>query len=108
MSARTRRYYFGSYGLIRGYGPLCRTLQEADASVFTDQREQRRKHQGSTDRNAVVVDRETGQCWWLDETEARSDRRVLTAQGQQAAYTLEQIRQQEGLWGTPQEQCGLG
>lgn len=106
--ARTRRYYFGSYGMIRGYGPLYRSLQEADASVFTDAAEQRKKHGGSTDRNAVCVDRENGLCWWLNESDEQSDRRVLTASGVQASYTLEAIRKQESLWGTVVEQCGLG
>jgi hypothetical protein len=104
-----KQYYFGSYGLVRGYGPLYRTIQEADQSVFADGREQRR-HGGSTDRNAVAVSTNTGLCWWVDEEDPRYGELlpVKTPSGAQAAYPLEVIQRYEGLWGGPAEIAGFG
>jgi hypothetical protein len=91
-------YCFGSYGVIRGYGELCRTYREADASVIADGKTQR-QNGGTTDRNPVVVTAD-GRCWWLDAevdsgTEAAIDSREIgeddlvpakTPSGQQARY----------------------
>ena len=101
-------YYFGSYGLIRGYGPLCRSLRDADATVREDHRKQRLKG-GSTDRNAVVVTPEDGLCWWADdEDDAVSDMTpVLTPFGDQARYRDEVIRATEELWNGPNELPGF-
>jgi hypothetical protein len=91
-------YYFGSYGMIRGYGPLCRTLGEADRSVFADAKEQR-KNGGSTDRNAVMVARVDGLCWWSEEDDTEEDLLpVKTAQGEQARYPLDIVRSCEATW----------
>lgn len=102
-------YYYGSYGLIRGYGPLHRTLKEADNSVFEDGRKQRRNG-GSTDRNAVYVTPEDGLCWWADEdNDSPSDLApVRTPDGSQARYTQEVIRAHEQLWHAPRELPGFG
>lgn len=110
MSIRARGYYYGSYGIVRGYGKLCRSLKEADATVFDDGRQQR-LNGGSTDRNAVVVTPEDGLCWWLDEddvslTHANLDP-VRTASGEQARYTQEAIRAHEKLWEAPKELPGF-
>lgn len=101
-------YYYGSYGLVRGYGPLYKTLAEADRSVREDGKVQR-AHGGSTDRNAVAVDRKTGLCWWVDEEDPGEPDLlpVKTATGEQARYTIEAIRGYEWLWGTPQELAGF-
>lgn len=100
--------YFGSYGLIRGYGPLCRTLEEADESVSADWRKQREKG-GSTDRNAVAVSPEDGLCWWAnDGDESTADMTpVRTTTGAQARYSMEVIRAHEKLWETPRELPGF-
>lgn len=92
-------YYYGSYGLVRGYGKLCRSLKEADDSVFADQREQR-KNGGTTDRNAVVVTPHDGACWWADEEDDTTDTmiEVRTPDGKQARYSLEAIREAEERW----------
>lgn len=97
-------YYYGSYGLVRGYGPLCRSLKEADETVFADGRKQRLKG-GSTDRNAVVVTPEDGLCWWADEEdESVADMLpVRLASGEQARYELHIIRATEELWKLPKE-----
>lgn len=101
MTGRARGYYYGSYGIVRGYGKLCQTLKEADESVFDDGRLQRRNG-GSTDRNAVAVTAEDGLCWWTDE-EGESTATmppVKTASGKQARYEQEVIRAYELLWET--------
>ena len=69
-------YCFGSYGVIRGYGELCKTYKEADASVIADGKTQR-QNGGSTDRNTVVVSAD-GRCWWLD---AEADTETASAIG---------------------------
>lgn len=101
-------YYFGSFGLIRGYGPLCRTLKEADESVFSDGKRQRLKG-GSTDRNAVVVTPEDGLCWWADEDDDSEAHMlpVWAPSGGQARYTQEVIRASEELWRAPKELPGF-
>jgi hypothetical protein len=106
-SLYTRRgYYYGSFGLVRGYGALYRTLKEADDSVLDDGRQQRRNG-GTTDRNAVAVSRESGQCWWLDHDEFPDlDMPVRTAKGEQAAYAMEAVRQYEGLWTVSEDLAG--
>lgn len=99
MHDRGSGYYYGSYGLVRGYGKLCRTLKEADDSVFADQREQR-KNGGTTDRNAVVVTPHDGACWWADEEDETTDTMVAvrTPDGKQARYSLQTIREAEERW----------
>lgn len=112
MFNRGKQYYFGSYGLVRGYGPLYRTITEADESVYKDGREQR-GNGGSSDRNVVLVSRVTGLCWWMDEHDGRQDELeqylppVRTAEGSQAGYPLEVIRNYEALWGGPTEAAGF-
>jgi hypothetical protein len=100
--------YYGSYGLIRGYGPLCRTLREADETVLADGRHQRRKG-GSTDRNAVAVTPDDGLCWWADEgdTSTADMMPVRTPSGAQARYAQEVIRASEELWRGPKELAGF-
>ncbi len=95
------RYYFGSYGVIRGYGPLCRTMKEADDTVRDDHR-RHRNNGGTTDRSIVAVSPKTGLCWWWDEDSAAIDDMapVKTPIGEQARYSLDIIHGYEGLWGT--------
>ncbi len=103
-----QQWYYGSYGLVRGYGPLHRTLKEADDSVRDDGRHQRRNG-GATDRNAVLVSPDSGKCWWLDGDEIpREETPVLTAHGEQATYSRDAIRQYESLWDTPETMAGFG
>lgn len=103
-------YCFGSFGLIRGYGALFKSYQEADASVFADARQQRKKG-GSSDRNAVVVSMETGLCFWLDgdEDDIREEDLipVRTADRAQARYSMDEIRRCEALWNGPREVAGF-
>lgn len=109
MSSRRPRYYYGSYGLIRGYGPLCRTIKDADESVYADARKERERG-GNTDRCVVLVDRVTGMCWWIEDVEI-SDldlNPVRTLDGKQAQYPQETIHGYEGLWGNTDDQAGLG
>ena len=90
--------YYGSFGIVRGYGKLCRSLAEADETVFADGRLQR-VHGGSTDRNAVAVTPD-GLCWWTDE-EGESTATmppVKTATGEQARYSQDTIRAHEKSW----------
>ena len=99
MSSHARGYYYGSYGIVRGYGKLCLTLREADETVFDDGRKQR-LNGGSSDRNAVAVTPDDGLCWWTDE-EGESTATmppVKTASGEQARYSREAIRAHEKLW----------
>lgn len=109
MSSYGTSYYYGSYGMVRGYGPLCRTLDDADSSVREDHRKQRTKG-GSTDRNAVVVTPEDGMCWWADEDVEDSVNLlpVRLPSGEQACYAQEIIRAHEKLWNTPRELPGFG
>jgi hypothetical protein len=109
VPSREQKYYYGSYGIVRGYGTLFRTLREADESVFEDGRIQR-KNGGSTDRNAVLVSRETGLCWWAeeDETDETDLVPVRTADRVQASYPLDLIRKCEALWRGPIEIAGFG
>ncbi len=102
-------YYYGSYGLVRGYGPLCRTLREADSSVYDDGRAQR-KNGGSTDRVVVLVTPDSGQCWWAEDEEDSDSRMdpVLNTSGEQARYEAEVIRATEELWLCPKELPGFG
>lgn len=106
---RESRHYYGSYGLVRGYGQLCRTLREADDSVYDDSRMQRRNG-GSTDRNVVLVSSESGLCWWWDEGELREEDLipVRSANGEQVRYPLDVILTSEELWLTPTELAGFG
>jgi hypothetical protein len=108
LSNRRGEYYFGSYGLVRGYGPLYRTLHEADESVYEDSRLQRRNG-GSSDRCVALVAKLTGLCWWWEEGDNREEDMVpvRTAQGEQARYTLETIKGYEGLWAAPTELAGF-
>jgi hypothetical protein len=109
VSTVRKQYYFGSYGLIRGYGPLCRTFREADDSVFEDHRVQRR-HGGSSDRNALVVTRATGLCWWWQETPEIDELDLVparTADGKQARYSTDMIRGCEAIWSGPTEIAGF-
>ncbi len=108
MSIRGRGYYYGSYGLVRGYGKLCRTLREADQTVFDDAKQQR-LNGGSTDRNAVVVTPEDGLCWWADEEDESTATMlpVKTTSGEQACYTQEAMRAHEKLWEAPRELPGF-
>lgn len=107
MSSRGRGYYYGSYGIVRGYGKLCRTLKEATATIHDDWRQQR-ANGGSTDRVEVVVTPETGLCWRaLEDDESLSSMEpVKTASGEQARYTQEAIRATERLWEAPKELPG--
>ncbi len=101
-------YYYGSYGMIRGYGPLCKTLKEADDSVLSDGKRQRLKG-GSTDGNEVVVTPEDGLCWWIDEVDdaLHALQPVKTPSGAQARYAQEVIRASEQLWNGPKELAGF-
>lgn len=109
MSSYASRYYYGSYGIVRGYGPLCRTLKEADYSIRRDGKEQR-ANGGITDRNAIVVTPEDGLCWWADEEDEATGAMVpvMTPHGTQARYMLETIRAHETLWNAPKELPGFG
>ncbi len=108
MANRRSDYYYGSYGLVRGYGPLCQTLHEADESVFEDSRLQRRNG-GSSDRNAVVVSRLTGLCWWWEEDDLHIEELipVKTPGGPQAKYPMDMIHNCEALWDGPKEIAGF-
>lgn len=101
MNDRRRSYYYGSYGLVRGYGPLCTTLREADDSVFADSRKQR-TNGGSTDRNVVLVSPETGLCWWWEEGDYEEEDLVPVRMpnGEQASYSLNKLG--------PTEMAGFG
>lgn len=101
-------YYYGSYGLVRGYGPLCRTLREADASVRDDSRRERHNG-GSSDRVVVFVSQDTGLCWWAEDDEDPDTRLepVLTNYGTQACYAPEVIRATERIWDCPKELPGF-
>lgn len=109
MSSRAPRYYFGSYGLIRGYGPLCRAIRDADESVYADARKEREKG-GNSDRCVCLVSRETGLCWWIDDIEIHDPdlmpMRMLD--GKQAQYERSDILRYEALWGEVDDQAGLG
>lgn len=85
-------FLYGSYGLVRGFGPLCRTLREADDSVYDDSRDQR-KNGGTSDRNVVLVSRDKGLCWWWEEGEPPVDDLipVRNAHGEQVAYPVEKL-----------------
>lgn len=109
MSSRARGYYYGSYGIVRGYGKLCRTLKEADESVFDDGRLQR-ANGGCSDRNAVAVTPDDGLCWWTDEEgeSLATMPPVRTSRGEQARYSQETIRACERLWEGPTELPGFG
>lgn len=109
MNGRACGYYYGSYGLVRGYGPLCRTLREADSSVMDDNRTQR-KHGGSSDRVVVLVSPNDGLCWWAEDEEDQDSRLapVWTPSGGQAHYEAEVIRATEELWLAPRELPGFG
>lgn len=109
MSSRESSYYYGSYGIVRGYGPLCRTLKEADESVATDDKRQRQKG-GITDRNSVIVTPEDGLCWWADEEEdtAAALAPIMTPYGAQARYATEILQAYEVLWSAPKELAGFG
>lgn len=102
-------YYYGSYGLVRGYGPLCRTIREADDSIFADGKKQRQENRGSSDRVVVLVSPDTGQCWWAEDEEDPGSRLdpVLTPNGDQARYADEVIKATELLWYGPQEVAGF-
>lgn len=101
-------YYYGSYGIIRGYGPLYQSYEDADDSVFADNRAQRR-HGGTSDRNPVAVSKDTGLCWWWTEEDARDGVMlpVKTPSGAQAQYSMVIIRNYEGLWGGPMMMAGF-
>ena len=107
--SRRQDYYYGSYGLQRGYGPLCRSMREADESVYHDIREER-EHGRNSDRCVVLVSRVTGLCWWIDDVEIVIGdlAPVRMYDGKQAQYTLEVIREHERLWGRVEDQAGLG
>lgn len=107
-------YYFGSFGLVRGRGPMYRTIAEADACVRRDARNER-ANGGTSDRNVVLVSRLTGLCWWADESEASEPMEkylipVRNPDSSQARYPLEVVHQYETLWrtSTPEELAGLG
>lgn len=101
MSSRLPRYYYGSYGLIRGYGPLCRTIGDAEASVRADS-DKERQHGGNTDRHVVLVERVTGLCWWIDDVEIDDLdlAPVRMLDGKQANYGPMVIARHEALWGS--------
>jgi hypothetical protein len=108
VPTRGKQHYYGSYGVIRGYGPLCKTIDEADKSVFDDGRLQRRNG-GSTDRNAVLVSKDTGLCWWADEDEGEGHLEpVRTPSSGQAKYAPEVIRSAELMWGDVIDSAGAG
>ncbi len=96
-----KQHYYGSYGLVRGYGPLCQTLREADDSVYDDSRAQR-KNGGSSDRCVVIVSKGSGLCWWWEEADVDDSDLipVRTVSGDQAKYVLEVIG--------PTEMAGFG
>lgn len=103
MQDGTRGFIFGSYGIVRGYGPLCQSIEEADRSVFKDA-EKQRKFGGATDRNAVAVSRLTGLCWWVDDGEDIRESELIpvkTAHGDQASYPREEIAKAEARWNVP-------
>lgn len=109
MFNRGSGYYYGSYGLVRGYGPLCRSLKDADASIYADSKRQRQENRGSSDRVVVLVSPDTGQCWWAEDEEDEGSRLdpVLTPSGEQARYAEEVIRATERLWDSPKELAGF-
>lgn len=103
-------YYYGSYGLVRGYGPLTTSIRMADWTVRDDDKRQRLTG-GSSDRYAVVVDPQTGLCWRLDGDEDDFDSRhlepVRTTSGVQASYPGETIRLFERARFGPSELAGF-
>lgn len=108
MQSRTRRYYFGSYGVVRGYGPLLRSLREADDSIQDDDRRQRQQG-GCSDRHVVIVSADTGQCWHFDEGETvvERSRPVMTPAGKQAVYLPQVVKVCEQSWLEPREIAGF-
>jgi hypothetical protein len=108
MPQRRSRYYYGSYGMIRGYGPLRGSVLEADETVSADRRQQSRRRGGSTDRNAVAVDSVTGLCWWLEPDDQPGNSPVLTPTGEQARYERETVRQFEATLIGPEDMAGFG
>lgn len=107
--SRRQDYYYGSYGLLRGYGPLTRNMRDADEAVYADVREQRGKGTNS-DRCVVLVSRVTGLCWWIDDVEIVIGdlMPVRDVNGVQAQYPLKTIRDAESVWGRVEDQAGLG
>lgn len=108
MPIRGREHYFGSYGIVRGYGPLCKSLGDADESVYDDNRIQRRIG-GVSDRNVVLVNRSSGLCWWWEEGDALEADLVpvRTPDGRQAVYDHDVIDNCEALWSGPSEMAGF-
>lgn len=107
--SRRQDYYYGSYGLLRGYGPLRRNLQDAQEAVYADSRAERLAGRIS-DRNVVLVSRVTGLCWWMDDVEIIASELdpVRTVDGTQAQYSLADVRAMESCCGHVNEQAGLG
>lgn len=63
---------WGTYGSVRGYGPLRRRRHEALSDLLADQ-DGCKAERGYSDRNLVAVDAE-GFCWALDfDAEAGSE-----------------------------------
>lgn len=108
MPQRRSRYYYGSYGMIRGYGPLRGSVGEADQTVFEDRMQQSKRRGGSTDRNAVAVDSVTGLCWWLEIDDQPGNSPVLTPTAGQAKYEREAIQRFEALLIEPEDMAGFG
>ena len=108
MHSHDDEHYYGSYGLVRGYGTLYRTFGEADDSVYDDNRLQRRNG-GCSDRSVVIVSPDTGLCWWWEEGPYRESdlAPVRDANGVQARYSTETIRLMEDLWEGPTEIAGF-
>lgn len=110
MHVNAGDYYYGSYGLVRGFGPLFQSLKDADDSVYADGRLQR-KNGGCSDRNVVLVVKVNGLCWWWEETSEATGAvpadwvPVKMADGRQAAYPMDTIRGHEALWAAGFARC---
>ena len=86
--------------MIRGYGPLCRNIKDADESVYADIRSQRERG-GNSDRCVALVSSTDGLCWWIDDIEIIEEALVAmrTWDGHQAQYKVDDIKRYAELWG---------
>lgn len=72
-------YKYGSYGPVRGYGPLCDSLMDAEKSVRQDGHGCARQG-GYSDRQIVAVDQD-GYCYRVDDTGAYNESDWIRSDG---------------------------